>query len=33
MAQNPFREALLEKKEFVFTLELVPGRGSKGETQ
>ncbi|MBP1720355.1 MAG: methylenetetrahydrofolate reductase [Deltaproteobacteria bacterium] len=33
MVNNPFREALLEKREFVFTLELVPGRGSKGKTQ
>ena len=33
MVKNPFKEALLEKKEFVFTLELVPGRGSKGKTQ
>jgi methylenetetrahydrofolate reductase (NADPH) len=33
MTKNPFKEALLEKKEFVFTLELVPGRGSRGKTQ
>jgi len=33
MAKNPFKEALLEKKEFVYTLELVPGRGSRGKTQ
>ena len=28
-----FREALLGKEEFVYTLELVPGRGSRGKTQ
>ena len=28
-----FKEALLEKKEFTYTLELVPGRGSRGKTQ
>jgi methylenetetrahydrofolate reductase (NADPH) len=33
MATNLFREALLGKKEFVYTLELVPGRGSRGKTQ
>jgi methylenetetrahydrofolate reductase (NADH) len=33
MAKNPFKEALHGKKEFVFTLELVPGRGSRGKTQ
>jgi methylenetetrahydrofolate reductase (NADPH) len=32
MSANPFKEALL-RKEFVFTLELVPGRGSRGKTQ
>jgi len=32
MVKNPFKEALLRKEEFVFTLELVPGRGSKGKT-
>ena len=30
---NRFKEALLGKKEFIFTLELVPGRGSRGKTQ
>jgi methylenetetrahydrofolate reductase (NADPH) len=33
MSQNPFREAILEKKEFTYTLELVPGRGARGKTQ
>jgi methylenetetrahydrofolate reductase (NADPH) len=33
MQENRFRDALLEKKEFIFTLELVPGRGSRGKTQ
>jgi len=33
MVKNPFKEALLGKKDFVFTLELVPGRGSRGKTQ
>ena len=33
MEKNRFKEALLEKKEFVYTLELVPGRGSRGKTQ
>jgi len=28
-----FREALLGEEEFVYTLELVPGRGSRGKTQ
>ena len=28
-----FKEALLEKKEFIYTVELVPGRGSRGKTQ
>ena len=28
-----FKEALLGKKEFIYTLELVPGRGSRGKTQ
>lgn len=27
------KETLIEKKEFVYTLELVPGRGSRGKTQ
>ncbi|NWF55773.1 MAG: methylenetetrahydrofolate reductase C-terminal domain-containing protein [Syntrophaceae bacterium] len=31
MSPNRFREALLEKKQFVYTLELVPGRGAKGK--
>lgn len=31
--KNKFKEALLEKREFVYTLELVPGRGSRGKTQ
>jgi len=33
MAENPFKEILLQKKEFIYTLELVPGRGSRGKTQ
>ena len=33
VSQNPFQEAVLEKKEFVYTLELVPGRGARGKTQ
>ena len=33
MEKNPFKKALLEKKEFIYTLELVPGRGSRGKTQ
>jgi methylenetetrahydrofolate reductase (NADPH) len=33
MEKNRFKEALIEKKEFVYTLELVPGRGSRGKTQ
>jgi methylenetetrahydrofolate reductase (NADPH) len=33
MSKNPFREAVLEKKEFTYTLELVPGRGARGKTQ
>ena len=33
MEKVRFKEALLEKKEFVYTLELVPGRGSWGKTQ
>ena len=28
MDSNRFREALLETREFVYTLELVPGRGA-----
>ena len=33
MEKNRFKEALLERKEFIYTLELVPGRGSRGKTQ
>jgi methylenetetrahydrofolate reductase (NADPH) len=33
MEKNRFKEAVLEKKEFIYTLELVPGRGSRGKTQ
>ncbi|MBS3907341.1 MAG: methylenetetrahydrofolate reductase, partial [Syntrophaceae bacterium] len=33
MEKNRFRGALLERKEFVYTLEIVPGRGSRGKTQ
>ena len=33
MEKNRFKEALLERNEFVYTLELVPGRGSRGKTQ
>ncbi len=33
MEKNKFKEALLERKEFIYTLELVPGRGSRGKTQ
>jgi methylenetetrahydrofolate reductase (NADPH) len=33
MEKKRFREALLEKREFIYTLELVPGRGSRGKTQ
>jgi len=33
MEKNRFKEALLDKKEFIYTLELVPGRGSGGKTQ
>jgi len=32
MEKNRFKEALLERKEFIYTLELVPGRGSRGKT-
>jgi methylenetetrahydrofolate reductase (NADPH) len=32
MAKNRFKETLLGKKEFVYTLELVPGRGFRGKT-
>jgi methylenetetrahydrofolate reductase (NADPH) len=33
MSKNPFQDAVLEKKEFIYTLELVPGRGARGKTQ
>ncbi len=33
MEKNCLKEALLTKKDFVYTLELVPGRGSRGKTQ
>jgi methylenetetrahydrofolate reductase (NADPH) len=33
MEKIPFKDALLGKKEFIYTLELVPGRGSRGKTQ
>src|SRR4030043_2377008 len=33
MERKRFREALLGREEFVYTLELVPGRGSRGKTQ
>ena len=33
MEKNGFKDALLEKREFTYTLELVPGRGSRGKTQ
>src|SRR3990172_9093095 len=33
MERKRFKESLLEKKEFIYTLELVPGRGSRGKTQ
>ena len=33
MKENRFKETLIEKKEFIYTLELVPGRGSRGKTQ
>ncbi len=32
MGKN-FKEAILGKKEFVYTLELIPGRGARGKTQ
>jgi len=31
MSTNRFKEALLEKREFAYTLELVPGRGARGK--
>jgi methylenetetrahydrofolate reductase (NADPH) len=33
MEKDRFKEALLDRKEFIYTLELVPGRGSRGKTQ
>ncbi len=33
MERNRFKEALLGRREFIYTLELVPGRGSRGKTQ
>jgi hypothetical protein len=33
MEKNRFKEALLERREFIYTLELAPGRGSRGKTQ
>jgi methylenetetrahydrofolate reductase (NADPH) len=33
MGESRFKEALLKKKGFVYTFELVPGRGSRGKTQ
>ena len=33
MSENSFREALRKRDEFIYTLELVPGRGAKGKTQ
>jgi len=33
LEENRFKETLLKKKEFIYTLELVPGRGSRGKTQ
>jgi methylenetetrahydrofolate reductase (NADPH) len=33
MSKNPFRETVLGKKEFIYTLELIPGRGARGKTQ
>ena len=33
MEEKRFKEALLEKRAFVYTLELVPGRGLRGKTQ
>jgi len=33
MERNRFKEALLRRREFIYTLELVPGRGSRGKTQ
>ena len=33
MENNRFKQALSQRKEFIYTLELVPGRGSRGKTQ
>ncbi len=33
MGKKQLKEAIMEKKEFIYTLELVPGRGSRGKTQ
>src|SRR3990172_5959801 len=33
MEKKQFKETLRERKEFIYTLELVPGRGSRGKTQ
>jgi methylenetetrahydrofolate reductase (NADPH) len=33
MFENPFQKSVQEKKEFLYTLELVPGRGARGKTQ
>jgi len=33
MERKGFRESLLAKKDFIYTLELVPGRGSRGKSQ
>jgi methylenetetrahydrofolate reductase (NADPH) len=33
LKENRFKDSLLKNEEFVYTLELVPGRGSRGKTQ
>jgi len=33
MEKNRFKEALIERRKSIHTLELVPGRGSRGKTQ
>jgi len=33
MEKNRFKEALLDKQEFIHTLELVPGGRSRGESK
>ena len=33
MEENRFKETLLSRKEFIYTLEFAPGRGSRWETQ